>query len=260
MESNPSFKYGVCVRGKFRIPLTHMSNIKIWIEETNERINEFSFAYMLNPKLNKNKAFNYQVKTCLNNTFGADTNKHINRTLMNRDTRVLALVVFYEQGNFNPGKMFRVLICVIYTIIDRYVCINYLGTETNKISEFNLGCSLKTKHENKDYDNLFGIGIPDNLMNMLSCQGFLNYNESIVILKCTNRMSEYYLSKGFIQLTYDEDNLKTLPVRAKDRVGAKLKVNSDVFMLCYMTISSTSNTLKNLFISRDYHSYYSTDN
>ena len=67
-----------------------MSNRNIWIEETKERINDFSFAYMLNPKLNKNKAFKDQVKTCLNKTFGADTNKHINKTLMNLDTRVLA--------------------------------------------------------------------------------------------------------------------------------------------------------------------------
>ena len=34
-----------------RIPLIHMSNIKIYIEETNERINKFSFAYMFNPNL-----------------------------------------------------------------------------------------------------------------------------------------------------------------------------------------------------------------
>ena len=59
------------------IPLIHMSNRTFWIEETNQRINEFSFAYMLNPNLNKNKAFKDQVKICLNNTFGADTNKHI---------------------------------------------------------------------------------------------------------------------------------------------------------------------------------------
>ena len=104
---------------------------------------------------------------------------------------MLALVVFYELGTFNPRKIFKVLSCVIYTIIDRYVCIDYLGTETKKISELHLGCSLKTRHENKDYENLFGIGIPDIFMNMLSCQGFLNNNESIVILKCPNRMSQY---------------------------------------------------------------------
>ena len=32
-----------------RIPLLHMSKIKVYIEITNERINEFSFAYMCDP-------------------------------------------------------------------------------------------------------------------------------------------------------------------------------------------------------------------
>ena len=53
---------------------------------------------MLNPHLNMNKAFKYQVKTCLSNTFGADTNIHIYKTLMKRDTRVLALVIFMSLG------------------------------------------------------------------------------------------------------------------------------------------------------------------
>ena len=73
-------------------------------------------------------------------------------------------------------------------------------------------------------------------------------------------MSQYYFNKGFIQLTQDEDHLKTLPVKVKDRVGAEVKMNSDLVMLCYTTITSTSHTLKNLYISKDYHSYYSTDN
>ena len=126
MESNPYFKYGVCVRVQCRIPLIHMSKRKFYIEETNERINDFSFAYMLNPNTHK-KVFNDQVKACLSNTFGADTNKHINKILMKRNTRVLALVVYYDLGNLNPRKMFKVLSCVIYAIIDRYACIDYLG-------------------------------------------------------------------------------------------------------------------------------------
>ena len=107
------------------------------------------------------------------------------------NTRVIALVVHYEHGNLNTRKMFKVLSCVIYTIIDRYVCIDYLCTENN-LSEIKLVLSLKTKHEGMDYDNLFGIGIPDIFMNMLSCQGFINNNNSIVILKFPNRMSQYY--------------------------------------------------------------------
>ena len=145
--------------------------------------------------------------------------------------------------------MFKVLSCVIYKIIDRYVSVDYLGTEIKKINELSLGCTLKIKHEAMDYDNLFGIGIPDILLNMLSYHGFLNNNESIVILKCPNRMSEYYFNKGFIQLIYDEDHLNKLPKLVQQRIGAEPKVNSDLVMLCKTTIISTSNTLKNLFFS-----------
>ena len=41
----------------FRMPLLHMSKIHIWIEETSENINEFSFGYMFNPTLYTNKGF-----------------------------------------------------------------------------------------------------------------------------------------------------------------------------------------------------------
>ena len=87
-----------------RMPLLYMSNRKFWIEETNQRINKFSFGYMFNPTLHTNKLFREQVKACLNNTFGADTNKHINKTLMKRNTRVLALVVFMSLGISIQGK------------------------------------------------------------------------------------------------------------------------------------------------------------
>ena len=40
-----------------RMPLLHMSKSYIWIEEINQRINEFSFGYMLNPPLYTNKVF-----------------------------------------------------------------------------------------------------------------------------------------------------------------------------------------------------------
>ena len=113
----------------FRIPLIHMLERKMCTEETNERINEFSFAYMFNPTLHTNKDFKEQVKACLSNTFVTDTNKHINNILLIRNTRVIALVVHYEHGHLKSRKLLKVLSCVIYTIIDRYVCIDYLCTE-----------------------------------------------------------------------------------------------------------------------------------
>ena len=89
---------------------------------------------------------------------------------------------------------------------------------------------------------------------------FINNNDSIVILKCPNRMSKYYFNKGFTELKCDEDHLKKIPDLVKERVGAVSTENIDLVMLCSTTITYTSSTLKNLYIGTQYHSFYSTDN
>ena len=86
--------------------------------------------------------------------------------------------------------MFRVLSCVIYTIISKYVCIDNLGSEKSKLSYLRLGVSGRYKHIDKNYDNVLGIGIPDLLLNLLSCQGLSKNNGSVFILKYPHRMSE----------------------------------------------------------------------
>ena len=98
------------------------------------------------------------------------------------------------------------LSCVIYKIISKYVCIGYLGSEKSKLSYLRLGVSGRYKHIDKDYKNVLGFGIPDILLNLLSCQGFSKNNESVVILKCPHRVSEYYFNKGFIIFDCDEVN------------------------------------------------------
>ena len=105
-----------------RIPLLHMSKRKKFIEVTNERINEFSFAYMCNPHLHINKMFTDHVKICLSRTFGSDTVKQINAILKKRNTRVLALIMIYELGDFSTIKVFKVLSCVLYTMIEK-ICV-----------------------------------------------------------------------------------------------------------------------------------------
>ena len=42
-------------------------------------------------------------------------------------------------------------------------------------------------------------------------------------------------------------------------VNVELEVDTDLVMLCHTTTTSTSSTLKNLYIGKDYHSSYSTD-
>ena len=65
----------------FLMPLLHMSKSYIWLEVQNQRINEFSIGYMMNPNFNRNRAFRDQVRVFLKNTLGPDTNIHIVKTL-----------------------------------------------------------------------------------------------------------------------------------------------------------------------------------
>ena len=53
----------------------------------------------------------------MNNTFGALTQHFIKTTLSNNNTSVLALLIFHDKRGLKPKKYFRVLSCVIYTII-----------------------------------------------------------------------------------------------------------------------------------------------
>ena len=66
------------------LPLCHMANRFISLEETKQRINEFSIGYMINPKMNINKAFREQVHTCINNTFGPIPQPYIRSTIEKR--------------------------------------------------------------------------------------------------------------------------------------------------------------------------------
>ena len=90
----------------------------------------------------------------------------------------------------NANKMFRVFSCVIYIIINKYVCIDYLGSEKSKLSYLRLGVSGRYKYLDKNYDNVLGFGIPDLLLNFLSCQGFLKninlFSYSNFLIGCLN--------------------------------------------------------------------------
>ena len=64
-----------------RLPLSHMAKSYIWIEETNERINDFSIGYMMNPNFSINKVFKKQRKISTETTFGTTTQQHNSKTL-----------------------------------------------------------------------------------------------------------------------------------------------------------------------------------
>ena len=50
----------------------------------------------MNPDLNTNRVFREQERVCLKNTFVTSTTAHISKILLKSDTRVLELVLFYD--------------------------------------------------------------------------------------------------------------------------------------------------------------------
>ena len=100
-----------------------------------------------------------------------------------------------------------------YIVYVKYVCIEYLGSEKSKLTGLRLGVNGGYKHLDKNYDNVLGFGIPDLLLNLFSCQGFLRKNRSFFILKYPHRMFEYYFNKVFIIFNCDEKIYKYFHLR-----------------------------------------------
>ena len=138
---------------------------------------------MINPNLSINKDFKEQVKICMKTKFATTTQQHISKKLLKPNTRVLTLVMFYETRKNNSKKLFKVLSFVIYNIISNYVCIDCLGSENFFKVIYVLVLVGGLKHFNESYDKILGFGIPDLLMNLLSCHGFLKKNDYVVIIK-----------------------------------------------------------------------------
>ena len=133
--------------------------------KTGERINDFDIGYMINPNLRVNKSFREQVVKCMNNTFGALTQPFIKRISSKNNTSVLQLIIFHETRWLKPNKAFRVLSCAIYTILINYLCIEYLDCKSKQLSQI----SVISKHVEKYFNIILGIGIPYFLTNLLSC-------------------------------------------------------------------------------------------
>ena len=73
-----------------------MAKSCIWLNETKQRINEFTTGYMINTNLNINKAFREKVDKLMKTTFDAIIQLFIRATLLKNKTRVLELLMFYE--------------------------------------------------------------------------------------------------------------------------------------------------------------------
>ena len=105
-----------------------------------------------------------------------------------KEKRVLALILFYDKRAENIA--YRVLSYDIYTIIKNYSRIDYIAFQLKTLSEIPVGSGGGSKHRDKRFDRILGIGIPYLLMNLMYCHGFLKNINYVVILECPKRILE----------------------------------------------------------------------
>ena len=87
--------------------------------------------------------------------------------------------------------VYKVIGYVVFTAIDHLICFDSLGLLQDKLSKHD------NKFEKTRFTNFSGLGIPDILMNIISCHGFSKSSIITVIFTCRSSLVPYYLSKVF---------------------------------------------------------------
>ena len=94
-----------------------------------------------------------------------------------KNTRVIALIMFYDNRGTKPKKVYRVLSCVLYSLIENYVCIHYLSCQSKTLRKI----SSDRIFQQKNVYILLGIGIPILLLNLVSCHELAEKPNTTVI-------------------------------------------------------------------------------
>ena len=76
--------------------------------------------------------------------------------------------MIYQNNGEITKRLYRVLRCVVYSLIDNYFCIEYLLCQ----SKILIPISSNPPFEKTSFNILLDIGIPELLLNLLSCHGF----------------------------------------------------------------------------------------
>ena len=154
---------------------------------------------MINSSLNFNKSFRKIFEKLLTSKFHERTTGAIKNCLRVNNTYVIALIISYDNNGIKLKKLYRLLSFFLYSLIDYYVCIDYLSCQSKTLSKI----SSKPIFEKISYNVFLGIGIPELLLNLVTCHGFVKKPNSTVILNFRSRLVNNYLSKGLYIIEKD---------------------------------------------------------
>ena len=147
------------------------------------------------------------------------------------------------------------LICVVYTFIENYACIDYLSFQSKTL------CGIHTiQHLKKQgFNLLLVIGIPELLLNLLSCNGFMLESNSTVILKFRSRLINNYLSKGLFIIEQSPKQLNFISNDVILKINLVNQLKTHYVMVKNESLSEKSNTNKQLHNHKNMHMTYKQD-
>ena len=151
--------------------------------------------------------------------------------------------------NKNPMKLYRVLICVLYSLIKNCVWIDYICCQSKTLSSISSYRIL----EQTGYNIWLGIDIPEVLLSLVYFHGFMEKPNSTVILNCQSRLVNNYLEKGIIIIEKNSKQLISLLNDVKLIINEIDKLEIYLVMAKNIEISSVANTIKKLHIQSDLH-------
>ena len=110
------------------------------------------------------------------------------------------------------AMMYKVIGIVIYCFYEWYLYFDYVCLYQD--TRLKLGKTSKKKI----YDNIYVIGIPDVLMNLIPCCGFSRDAKSTIILTCCIKMVLYYLLRIIVIIESRKNELNGISIEFKEIV------------------------------------------
>ena len=144
------------------------------------------------------------------------------------------------------------LSCVIYSLINHYVCIDYLCC----LSKTSIIIYSDIIFEQTIYNILLDIVITEVLMNLVSCHGFIEKPNATVILNWWYPLVNNYLAKGLFIIENNSKQLSSLPNDVKLIIHGIDHIETDFVMSKNTAISSVENTINKLHIQSNFYFVY----
>ena len=104
--------------------------------------------------------------------------------------------------------------------------------------------------EDTSFDELLVIWITELLINILSCYDFVQDDNLKMVLACRSKLVSYNLSKGFVIIDHDSQDLKNFTLGCKQHIQDVYSFENDSGMTWNAAIPYVENNTKKIYLSK----------